>query len=154
MAVVRRASLLQYFYTGRKLEADFPGLKAAAEGARFLIQNLGHQDASRFAVRHGKRLDTGGLVGHLDLDMAGLDTLWPYLHLGQWFNVGKNASMGYGHYVLNQPTGDTQCTLILAEQPLPPGKQSRSPLSRLRKRRLQRYFRGSAAPECSGRGWD
>lgn len=108
MAVVRRASLLQYFYTGRKLEADFPGLKAAAESARFLTQNLGHQEASRFAVRHGKRLDTGGLVGHLDLDMTGIDALWPYLHLGQWLNVGKNASMGYGHYVLTRPSGDTQ----------------------------------------------
>jgi hypothetical protein len=100
MAVVRRVSLLQYFYTGRKLEADFPALKTASESARVIAHTLRHQEASRYGARHGQRLDTGGLIGHLDLDMTGIEPLWPYLHLGQWLNVGKNASMGYGMFTL------------------------------------------------------
>ncbi|MFZ1575152.1 MAG: CRISPR system precrRNA processing endoribonuclease RAMP protein Cas6 [Chromatiaceae bacterium] len=108
MAIVRRVSLLQYFYTGVRLEAPFPELKAASEGAWVLGQTLRHQDSSRYAARHGKRLDTGGLVGHIDLDLTGIELLWPYLYLGQWLNVGKKASMGYGRYGLTLPSGGTQ----------------------------------------------
>ncbi|WP_295455562.1 CRISPR system precrRNA processing endoribonuclease RAMP protein Cas6 [uncultured Thiodictyon sp.] len=100
MALVRRASLLQYFYTGRQLEAPFGMLKAASVQVRTLERALRRQEASRYAARHGERVPTGGLIGHIDLDMSDIETLWPYLYLGQWLNVGKNASMGYGCYEL------------------------------------------------------
>lgn len=100
MALVRRASLLQYFYTGRQLDAPFTALKSASGQARILDRALRRQDASRYAARHGQRVPTGGLIGHLDLDLTGIEALWPYLYLGQWLNVGKNASMGYGCYEL------------------------------------------------------
>jgi hypothetical protein len=106
MALVRRVSLLQYFYTGRQLEAPFDLLKAASERARILNRALHPQDASRYAARHGQRVPTGGLVGHLDLDLTGIESLWPYLYLGQWLGVGKNASMGFGHYELLTLPGD------------------------------------------------
>ena len=103
MALVRRASLLQYFYTGRQLEAPFSALKAASEQAQVLGRALHRQDASRYAARHGQRVDTGGLMGHLDLALDGIAGLWPYLYLGQWLGVGKNASMGFGCYELLAP---------------------------------------------------
>lgn len=100
MAIVRRCSLLQYFYTGRQLEAPFTALKEASQQARILGQALRARAASRYAARHGRRVPTGGLIGHVDLDLRGLEAFWPYLYLGQWLNVGKNASMGFGRYVL------------------------------------------------------
>jgi hypothetical protein len=100
MAVVRRISLLQYFYTGRKLEAPFPELKAASQRVRVVGHDLRRAPASRWAAGHGRRLDTSGLMGHIELTPQDLDPLWPYLHLGQWLNVGKNASMGFGQYRL------------------------------------------------------
>ncbi|AGA89175.1 Uncharacterized conserved protein (DUF2276) [Thioflavicoccus mobilis 8321] len=98
MALVRRASLLQYFYTSRQLMAPFADLKATAAEARVIAQDWRAQPATRYAARHGRRLPTGGLLGYIDLDMRGIEPLWPYLHLGQWLNVGKNASMGFGRY--------------------------------------------------------
>ena len=56
--------------------------------------------AALLPARHGQRVDTGGLIGHLDLALDGIAGLWPYLHLGQWLGVGKNASMGFGCYEL------------------------------------------------------
>jgi hypothetical protein len=102
MGIVRRVSLLQYFYTGRRLLAPFCELKAASHRARPIGHGLRRAEASRWAARHGRRLDTGGLIGHVDLDTASIEPLWPYLHLGQWLNIGKNASMGYGQYRLSE----------------------------------------------------
>lgn len=102
MAIVRRVSLLQYFYTGRRLDADFPALKAASEQVQLLSHGLHRQRAARYAARHRERLDLSGLVGTLELAIDdALAPLWPYLHLGQWLHVGKNASMGFGAYRLS-----------------------------------------------------
>ncbi|MBK1645230.1 hypothetical protein CKO25_11370 [Thiocapsa imhoffii] len=103
MAILRRCSLLQYFYTGRLLEAPFVELKAASARVRVIDSSLRPEVASRYAARHGQRVPTGGLIGELVLDPDGLEALWPYLHLGQWLNVGKNASMGFGRYRLTAP---------------------------------------------------
>lgn len=98
--IVRRCSLLQGFYTDRELEAPFADLKAASAAARPISAELRVQSDSRYSAHRGDRKPTGGLLGHFDLDLTGLEPLWPYLHLGQWLNVGKNASMGYGQYEL------------------------------------------------------
>lgn len=110
MAIVRRCSLLQYFYTGRQLDAPFRALKDASMQACVLSQALRVQAGSRYAARHGRRVPTGGLIGHVDLDLRGLEAFWPYLHLGQWLNVGKNASMGFGRYEL------TACPMPVSAQ--------------------------------------
>ena len=38
----------------------------------------------------------GGLVGSFILNLSGLETVWPYLWLGQWIHAGKAATMGLG----------------------------------------------------------
>jgi hypothetical protein len=104
MAIVRRISLLQYFYTGKKLEADFPALKDAAQSVRVIAHDLRLQSGRRASASHGTRIDTSGLLGHIDISMEGLAPLWPYMYLGQWLGVGKNASMGFGQYELKTLT--------------------------------------------------
>ncbi len=100
MAIVRRVSLLQYFYTGQMLETDFRLLKSLSEMLVIGGQNLHYQPCRRYSARRGDTLDSGGFVGHLDLVLGDALSLWPFLYLGQWLNVGKNASMGFGQYRL------------------------------------------------------
>lgn len=100
MSVVRRISLLQYFYTGNRLDADFPGLKAMSQKIQVIGHELRFQPGRRTSASHGTRVDTSGFLGHIDISPEGLAPLWPYLHLGQWLGVGKNASMGFGRYEL------------------------------------------------------
>ena len=100
MTIVRRVSLLQYFYTGVRLDADFTALKAASLEADPVDHALRRAASARWAARHGRRVDTGGVAGHLDIATDPIAPLWPYLNLGQWLNVGKNASMGFGQYRL------------------------------------------------------
>jgi hypothetical protein len=100
MAIVRRVSLLQYFYTDKQLDADFKHLKTLAHGLKVANNQLIGQPQSRYSAKHRTMLDASGVLGSLELDLQGMEALWPYLYLGQWLNVGKNASMGFGRYAL------------------------------------------------------
>ena len=100
MAVVRRISMLQYFYTGTRLEADFAQLKSQSQAPVNVKSALKWRPHGRYSASHGKRVDTSGWLGSLDVEMAGAGALIPFLYLGQWLNVGKNASMGFGRYQL------------------------------------------------------
>jgi hypothetical protein len=100
MAIVRRVSLLQYFYTGKALDADYKQLKVLIDELPIIsqLENKCHQ---RYSAKPDKLLDASGVMGQLELNLTGMDDLWTYLYLGQWLNVGKNASMGFGHYQLS-----------------------------------------------------
>jgi CRISPR-associated endoribonuclease Cas6 len=100
MAIVRRVSLLQYFYTDKQLHADFKQLKTLSHALIVLDSQLSGQAQQRYSATHRKMLDVSGVLGSLELNLQGMEALWPYLYLGQWLNVGKNASMGFGRYQL------------------------------------------------------
>jgi hypothetical protein len=100
MAIIRRISLLQNFYTSTPLATDFIQLKQLATTleSACLMQSLSFSQQSRYSAKHKKQLPTSGVLGYLDLSLEGLEDLWPYLFLGQFLNVGQNASMGFGRY--------------------------------------------------------
>ncbi len=97
-ALLRRISMLSYFYTDTPLDTDFAALTAAARMARFSEQNLRWYDWTRYSSRQQTEMNLGGLIGNVSLDMQGMDDFWPYLWLGQWTHVGKATSMGLGAY--------------------------------------------------------
>ena len=101
MSLIRRVSLLQNFYTDTPLKTDFIALKKLSSQLEKACIEKSLQFSlaeGRFSVKHKQRLPTSGILGTLDLSLQGLDDLWPYLFLGQFLNVGQNASMGFGRY--------------------------------------------------------
>ncbi len=100
MAIVRRVSLLKYFYTGELLEEDFKSFKDKAEKLSPLAVNMKWCRQKRYSARAQKTMDTSGWMGSIDLSLADIEEFWPYLYLGQWLHVGKNSSMGFGRYEL------------------------------------------------------
>lgn len=107
MAIIRRIDLMQYFYTGHKLETDFQHLKALTASIPVLEQSLQRQAYPRYSAARQQAKDAGGFTGQFTLDMHGHEALWPFLYMGQWLNVGKNASMGFGRYELASANQDT-----------------------------------------------
>jgi hypothetical protein len=101
MAMIRRISLLQYFYTGKRLQADFSALKKRTERVQLQGSHLQWERHQRYSARHGEAIDVSGWLGTIELDARQLQDIWPYLWLGQWLSVGKNASMGFGLYQLS-----------------------------------------------------
>lgn len=99
--LVKRTALISEFHLGRKLDLDFHALAEAAaliEGEK----NLRWRDWSRYSNRQKQEMALGGVVGDWTLQ-GDLTPFLPYLHLGQWLHVGKNATFGLGRYHVVQP---------------------------------------------------
>ncbi len=97
-ALVRRTALLAEFHSEAPLPIDFAGLSAAADTLHG-DKHLTWRNWSRSSTRQGAKFDLGGVVGTWDL-RGGLTPFLPYLHLGQWLHVGKEAVFGMGGYRL------------------------------------------------------
>ena len=99
-ALLRRISLLTYFFSDTPLETDFAGLLRAAETVPVARPELRWREWTRHSSRQNAKLRMGGLVGRFELDGSRIEPFWPLLWLGQWTHAGKGCSMGLGRYVL------------------------------------------------------
>ncbi|MCK2127766.1 CRISPR system precrRNA processing endoribonuclease RAMP protein Cas6 [Thauera aromatica] len=98
--LLRRITLLAEFH------ADRPGLLADAPALVRHADTLGHRpqlrwhDWSRYSSRQQREMTLGGALGTWTLE-GELAPLLPWLRLGEWLHVGKNATLGMGRYVLS-----------------------------------------------------
>ena len=104
MAIIRRVDLMQYFTTGIKLQDDFRALKKITQNISILHKDVTYRAGERYSAKQGVTKQMGGFVGNLHLNLKGSETLWPFLEVGQWLNVGKNASMGNGSFLVDNLT--------------------------------------------------
>lgn len=101
-AVARRVALVMEFHAHQThWGPQVPAIAALAEGLTDERQLRWH-DWTRYSSRQQQEMTLGGLVGLWTLkgDPETLANLWPWLWLGQWLHVGKNASFGLGAYQL------------------------------------------------------
>ena len=97
-ALVRRASLLAEFHAGGPLVDDFSALLANCASIRD-HKKLVWLDWTRYSSRQQQKMSLGGVVGTWMLE-GDLTALAPFLHLGEWLHVGKEAAFGLGRYTL------------------------------------------------------
>ncbi len=101
-AVARRVALVMEFHAHQAhWGALVPGIATLAEALTDDRQLLWH-DWTRYSSRQQQEMTLGGLVGQWTLKghPETLATLWPWLWLGQWLHVGKNATFGLGAFQL------------------------------------------------------
>ena len=102
-AVARRTALLMEFHAGQS------GWGEAARRITHLSENLTDTrdlhwfDWTRYSSRQHQEMTLGGVLGGWTLHGSAKDLaeVWPWLWLGQWLHVGKNATMGLGAYSLS-----------------------------------------------------
>ena len=99
MALVRRANLLAEFHAHGPLGDDFASLLAASANIRDR-KHLVWRDWTRFSSRQQQKMTLGGVIGEWTLSGT-LTPFLPFLRLGEWLHVGKEASFGLGHYTLS-----------------------------------------------------
>lgn len=98
LAVVRRIALIHEFHGPGALPLDFRLLAQKAEAIESR-QALTWRDWRRYSTRQQRAIDLGGLLGEWHL-FGDLTPFLPFLHLGQWLHVGKEAVFGLGGYRL------------------------------------------------------
>ncbi len=101
-AVARRVALVLEFH------AQQPQWGAQVPAAVAHVQTLTDSrqlhwfDWTRYSSRQQQEMTLGGVLGtwalHGTPDV--MAAIWPWLWLGQWLHVGKNATMGMGGYTL------------------------------------------------------
>ncbi|MCW2313129.1 CRISPR system precrRNA processing endoribonuclease RAMP protein Cas6 [Rhodoferax antarcticus] len=102
-AIARRTALLMEFHTGQS------GWGEAARAITHLSETLSDTqdlhwfDWTRYSSRQQQEMTLGGVLGTWTLhgSAEALAQIEPWLWLGQWLHVGKNATMGQGCYTLN-----------------------------------------------------
>ena len=100
-ALLRRISALSYFHCGTRLEADYQGLSARARSVALAANQTTWVDWERYSGRQKEWMSMGGLVGRAVYHGAWQE-FWPWLALGEWVHVGKNATFGLGKYVIHK----------------------------------------------------
>jgi CRISPR-associated endoribonuclease Cas6 len=92
-----RINALSYFYCGAGLDIDFKAFGDAAEKVRTVSDSTGWVESSRYSRRREVSHDLSGFVGEVTFE-GELETFLPYLKLGAYLHVGKNAVFGDGWY--------------------------------------------------------
>jgi hypothetical protein len=99
MSAVRRAANITEMLLGASTEhINFPALVAATAAVE-ISHTLVWHDIGRYSGRQQQHIPLGGLIGALQLH-GELAPFAPYLHLGQWLHIGKEAAFGLGQYQL------------------------------------------------------
>jgi hypothetical protein len=98
--LLRRIAILAKIHASIDSNAlDFAGLCRRADEIRTVKVDLTWRDIERYSFRQRKRIPMGGLVGRIEF-AGNFEMLWPFLILGEYFNVGKNTAFGLGRYML------------------------------------------------------
>ena len=95
--LIGRISALGYFHCGESLALDFKELIAQAETVQTVQSGLRWHDWTRYSSRQNQKMQLGGLMG--SATYAGdLGVFLPFVALGAFLHVGKNATFGLGKY--------------------------------------------------------
>lgn len=101
-AVARRVALVMEFHVqqpdwGRSVPEQVRLAESLSDD-----HDLRWHDWTRYSSRQQQEMTLGGVLGRWTLHGShdALTALWPWLWLGQWLHVGKNATMGMGGYRL------------------------------------------------------
>jgi len=92
-----RINALSYFYCGAGLDIDFKAFGDKADKIKTVADATRWVESSRYSRRREVTHDLSGFVGEVSFE-GELDMFLPYLKLGEYLHVGKNAVFGNGWY--------------------------------------------------------
>jgi CRISPR-associated endoribonuclease Cas6 len=92
-----RINALSYFYCGKGLDIDFKDFGDQAEKIKTVSDSTCWVESSRYSRRREVTHDLSGFVGEVTFE-GDLEMFLPYLKLGEYLHVGKNAVFGNGWY--------------------------------------------------------
>ncbi|MBI4529803.1 MAG: CRISPR system precrRNA processing endoribonuclease RAMP protein Cas6 [Deltaproteobacteria bacterium] len=96
-----RISALSYFYCNKGLDIDFKAFGEEAEKIKTISDSTRWVDSARYSRRRETVHDLSGFVGEAVYE-GSLAPFIPYLKLGEYLHVGKNAVFGNGWFRIEE----------------------------------------------------
>jgi hypothetical protein len=96
-----RINALSYFYCGKGLDIDFKAFGDQAEKVKTIADSTRWVESARYSRRREVTHDLSGFVGEVSFE-GDLAPFVPYLKLGEYVHVGKNAVFGNGWYEITE----------------------------------------------------
>jgi len=103
--IMRRFSLLSYFYNNEKPDVNFEEIFEQASRVPITSGDLKWLELERYSTRTKQTSPMGGIVGSFSVNVQD-EALAFLLFLGQKTQVGKNTSFGYGYYEIKKNKED------------------------------------------------
>ncbi len=100
--LIRRTTLLAEFHDSRsEIDTNIQDILHVASTLK-QRKSLQWYDWTRYSSRQKQEMKLGGAIGEWAM-RGNLASLLPWLKLGQWLHVGKNATLGLGRYHMVRP---------------------------------------------------
>ncbi|HWP56689.1 MAG TPA: CRISPR system precrRNA processing endoribonuclease RAMP protein Cas6 [Candidatus Acidoferrales bacterium] len=96
-----RINALSYFYCGKGLQINFKVFGEQAERIKTVSDFTRWVESARYSRRREVAHDLSGFVGDVSFE-GELAPFLPFLRLGEYLHVGKNAVFGNGWYEITQ----------------------------------------------------
>ena len=91
--ILRRISIISYFFEERELVLDFKGMLREAEGVKLKVWEGKPKRIRRHSTRKGGKMEFLGFLGRL-VYSGNLGPFASWLRVGELFHVGKTPPLG------------------------------------------------------------
>ncbi|KJD43088.1 CRISPR system precrRNA processing endoribonuclease RAMP protein Cas6 [Paenibacillus terrae] len=99
-SLTRRIALLSHAYTGHILQWDEQAMLNEANKIRTVAADWKQVDFERYSMTRGGKLPLPAIKGWAQYE-GDLTPFTPILKAGEQLHIGKNATIGFGHYQVN-----------------------------------------------------
>lgn len=96
-----RVNALSYFYCGQGLDIDFKAFGDMADKVVTIEDRTCWVNSARYSKRRDVEHDLSGFIGEASFE-GELEPFIPYLSLGEYLHVGKNAVFGSGWFRIEE----------------------------------------------------
>lgn len=95
--ILRRISTISYYYTDSHKDYDYKAILEKAKEIGNASEQLAWNDLKRYSNRVKKKMFMGGVTGKVTFTGEITDFI-PFIEAGRILHIGKNCTMGLGHY--------------------------------------------------------
>jgi len=103
--LVRRLGALAHFHQGLRAAWNPQDITTRCARVKTVSGSVAWVEFSRYSARQRSELRMGGLVGQVVFAGEGLGYFLPLLRAGEWTQLGKGTSFGFGSYAVRRVAG-------------------------------------------------
>ena len=100
-ALLNRINAINELFADKKIQPlDIKKIINENKNIKIEYLKISKQNIIRYSTRQQTKMNLDGIVGEVILKNKNIQFILPYLHLGQFINIGKSTTMGLGRFCI------------------------------------------------------